>query len=362
MAAVPTRMGKGLPGMSTVTEDAIKAARILIVDDKPINIALLQAFLEYEGYTDVTCTTDPRDVEALYRQHHFDLVLLDIRMPYMDGHEVLARLAEIRNDDYLPVLVLTAQTDAETKIKALAGGAKDFITKPFERSEVVHRIRNMLEVRMLYNERGRQAEILEQAVRERTQELRETQSAIIRHLARAGEYRDNDTGDHVERMSLLCHRLALAAGLGAERAEVIRQASQMHDIGKIGIPDHILLKPGKLDPDERRVIETHCTIGAEILRDAPSPLLATAGVIAATHHEKWDGSGYPNRLAGEDIAVEGRITAICDVFDALTMSRPYKRGWSVEEAMAYIRNEAGKHFDPHFVDLFGQMLAEIEHR
>lgn len=338
---------------------AMAAARILVVDDNAANVALLEAMLEEEGYTDVTGLTDPREVVPLYERRRFDLVLLDIRMPHLDGHQVMERLAAIKGDDYLPILVLTAQSDTETRLRALASGAKDFLTKPFDHLEVSSRIRNMLEVRILFNERRREAEILEQRVKERTRELHDTQLEIIRRLARAGEYRDNDTGSHVARMSLFSRRLAEAAEIGEIGLDLILPASQMHDIGKIGIPDNILLKPGRLDPDERRIIETHCEIGAKILAGHHSPLLAMASTIALTHHEKWDGSGYPRGLVGEDIPIAGRITAICDVFDALTMERPYKAAWRVEDALIHIREQSGRHFDPRLVELFIEILPDI---
>ena len=303
--------------------------------------------------------TDPRLVLALHREARFDLILLDIRMPYLDGIQVMEQLAGAIEDDYVPVLVLTAEKDKDTMMRALEQGAKDFVTKPFDRDEVLNRIANMLEVRSLYNERRRQNEILEEKVQERTRELADTRLEVIRRLGRAGEYRDNETGMHVIRMSKSCQRLAVAAGLDEIRAAIILQASPMHDLGKIGVPDHILLKPGKLTADEWDIMKTHVDIGVDILNGHEAEPMRMARVIALTHHEKWDGSGYPNGLKGTDIPIEGRISAVCDVFDALTSKRPYKNAWPVEEAVAYIRENAGVHFDPDLAAKFNEVLPDI---
>jgi putative two-component system response regulator len=340
-------------------EDRILRARILIVDDNPVNVALLTAILDGAGYGHVWSTLDPRRVEPLHKEHRFDLILLDIRMPHLDGIQVMELLKKDMGDDYLPVLVLTAQTDHETRRRALDAGAKDFLTKPFEQWEVLLRIRNMLETRIYFNNQRLRADELEGLVRERTAQVRETQLEIVRRLGRAGEFRDNETGAHVIRMSRACHLLALAAGLGAERAETLLYASPMHDVGKIGLPDSILLKPARLDPEERKVMERHVEIGAEILKGHESELMRMARCVALTHHEKWDGSGYPKGLKEEDIPIEGRIAAICDVFDALTSARPYKQGWTTEEAMAFIKDQAGRHFDPRLVEIFEGIVPEV---
>ena len=344
--------------MQDIRELARKA-RILIVDDNSSNVMLLEKILSQANYENVQSTTDPRDVKDLYRKAPFDLILLDLRMPEMDGFQVMEQLAHLVEGDYLPVLVLTAQTDSDTRYKALEMGAKDFLTKPFDKIEVLQRIYNLLEVRILYNQQRDQSVILEAKVRERTQELTDTRLEIIRRLGRAGEYRDNETGMHVIRMSKSCQRLARAAGLGEDAAEMILNASPMHDVGKIGIPDSILLKPGKLDDEEWKVMMTHTEIGADILSDHSSDMIRMAQSIAITHHEKWDGSGYPNGLKGEAIPIEGRIAAICDVFDALTSDRPYKKAWPVKKAVKYINDNTAKHFDPQLVELFNQVLPDL---
>jgi len=341
-------------------------AKILIVDDMPENIELLETILSSAGYRNFQSTSDSREAFPIYRSGGFDLVVLDLRMPHLDGFQVMEQLASANTDDYLPILVLTGQLDRETRNRALAAGAKDFITKPFDRTEVVNRIDNILEVRALYNERGNQAKLLEKIVKERTSELMDrnrelenTRLDIIRRLGRAAEYRDNETGMHVIRMSESCRRLALAIGLDDEFAQRILQASPMHDVGKIGIPDQILLKPGKLDPAEWEIMKTHAEIGADILGDYKSDLMQMARIIALTHHEKWDGTGYPNGLSGDAIPLEGRISAICDVFDALTSVRPYKKAWTIAEANAYIDENSGRHFDPEMVRAFNAVLPDI---
>ncbi len=340
--------------------------KILIVDDMEENVELLGEMFVRAGFESLTSTTDSREAYPLFMDGEFDLVILDLRMPHLDGFAVMDQLSrEIRND-YLPILVLSGEIDRDTRNRALKAGARDFISKPFDRTEVMNRIENMLEIRALYNERKRQARVLEETVEERTRELQnrneELEHArleIVRRLGRAGEYRDNETGLHVVRMSKSCQRLAMAAGLDDEFADRILKASPMHDVGKIGIPDNILLKPGKLEPGEWEIMKTHSAIGADILGDNDSSLMQMAREIALTHHEKWDGSGYPNGLKGEAIPIVGRITAVCDVFDALTSDRPYKDAWPVEKASRFIRENAGSHFDPQLAQTFEEILSDI---
>lgn len=340
-------------------DTAIHSARILVVDDNPANTALLEGILDEAGYTRVDSTTDARTVAGLYKANRYDLILLDIRMPYMSGIEVMERLAEDVQDDYLPVLVLTAQTDRETRQRALAAGARDFLTKPFEHWEVLLRIRNMLESRIYYNGQRTRADILEELVRQRTEEVRQTQLEIIHRLGRAGEYRDNETGAHVIRMSKACQLLGQAAGFSPTQAEQILHASPMHDVGKIGIPDNILLKPGRLDPAEFDIMKRHVEIGVDILSGHTSDIMNMARVIVWGHHEKWDGSGYPRQIAGTAIPLEARIAAICDVFDALTSKRPYKEPWPLDKTMAFINEQANHHFDPELVVHFRNIADTV---
>ena len=346
-------------------EPDVRGARILIVDDIAANVEMLQEALEIDGYENVASTSDPREALAMLEVKRFDLILLDMRMPEIDGHEFIRRARQRAGGEQLPIVVLTAQTDEETRRRALAAGVRDFVTKPFLLWELLHRVRNTLELQLHHNRMRRLNEELEVRVRLRTRELEETRKEVIRRLASAGEYRDNETGQHVVRMSHFAHHLALAAGLREAEAATIRDAAPLHDIGKIGIPDGILLKPGRLTADEWVIMQGHAMIGGEILADSGFALLDFARTIALTHHEKWDGSGYPARLAGEAIPHAGRIVAIADVFDALTSARPYKPAWPIEKAAAFIAEQAGSHFDPTLARLFARelpALLDIRHR
>ncbi len=334
-------------------------AKILVVDDLPSNVLLLEKILRSAGYQNVSGVTDSRAVAELYRAHKHDLILLDIDMPYYDGFQVMAQLNDIEHESYLPILVLTAQSDQDTRIRALQSGAKDFLGKPFDRTEVLTRIKNILEVRLMHNQLRDQNLLLEEKVMERTWELNETRLEIIRRLGRAAEFRDNETGNHIIRMSKYAQLIAMGAGMSDAEAELILTASPMHDVGKIGIPDSILLKPGPLDAREWQVMQTHVTLGTELLDGHHSELLQTARTIALTHHEKWDGGGYPYRLKGEEIPLYGRVVAVCDVFDALLSERPYKHSWSVEAAVAEITRCRGSHFEPRLVDVFLEVLPDL---
>jgi putative two-component system response regulator len=342
------------------TDLNISTSKILIVDDEPANVALLEAILEQAGFTNVMSTGDSREVVGLFKAHQIDLILLDIRMPHLSGIDVLAQLADtIADGDWPPVLVLSAQTDDETRQKALESGAWDFINKPFKEWECLQRIHNLLRTRHYFLNQKARADELESLVRERTKELYASNLMIIDRLGRAGEYRDNETGRHVLRMAKACQMLALAAGLSEAHADTIRHAAPMHDLGKIGIPDHILLKPSKLDPAERRIMETHVEIGADILGDHHDEVLVLARTMAIAHHEKWDGTGYPKGLLGTDIPIEARIASICDVFDAVTSARPYKHAWTFQQARDFINEQAGHHFDPQLVVHFNRIIREI---
>jgi putative two-component system response regulator len=323
---------------------------ILVVDDVPENIGILADILGTD-YRVTFATKGPEALSMAQLQPPPSLILLDVMMPGMDGYEVCRRLKADLRTRAIPVIFLSAQDDASNEEIGLELGAVDYLHKPCRPAIVRQRVRIHLE---LHN----QNLALEERVRERTRELAESRIEIVRRLGRAGEYRDNETGLHVVRMSQYCHRLALAAGVSPEQAELLLLAAPMHDIGKIGIPDHILLKPGKFDAEEWAVMQRHAAIGAEIIGEHKSPLLALARNVALTHHERWDGKGYPNGMAGEAIPFEGRVAAICDVYDALTSTRPYKRAWSAADAVAYIVGEAGKAFDPALVSHFVELLPE----
>jgi len=341
-----------------IEEKTIKDAKILIVDDQPANVTLIEKMLDIEGYINVIATTDPTQVESIYLEQNSDLVLLDLNMPVMDGYQVLAKIREV-DPDYPPIIVLTAQIDRESRIKALDLGARDFLAKPFDRVELMTRIRNMLEVRIMAKAMKNQNKILDAMVKERTKELNHTRLEVIRRLGRAAEYRDDMTGFHIIRMSRYSQILALAAGMSEADAEMLLNASPMHDIGKIGIPDNVLLKPGKLDAEEWKIMQTHVDIGVEILSGADSDLMNMAAEVAQNHHEKWDGSGYPRSLAGEDIPFTGRVVAVADVFDALTTERPYKDAWSIDKSVEFLKEQSGKHFEPRLVELFLEILPDI---
>jgi putative two-component system response regulator len=333
-------------------EAGFRNARILAVDDEPANLSLLQRILGRAGFETFKGVTDPRQVLPIYQSFEPDLVLLDLNMPHLDGFAVMKQLAvRIAEGPYLPILVLTADVTTETKQNALAAGAKDFIVKPFDPIEVVLRIENLLEVRFLHVRLQNQNSLLEERVRARTRELEETRLEILDRLAIAAEYRDDDTRDHTRRVGLNAMLVGQALNLLPDQVEMLRRAAPLHDLGKIGIPDAILLKPGELTLEEYEIMKNHTTIGAKILTGVRSPLLQLAEEIALTHHERWDGGGYA-RLEGEAIPLAGRIVAVVDTFDALTHERPYKNAWSVGDAVREIERASGTQFDPRIVDAF----------
>jgi putative two-component system response regulator len=348
--------------------------RVLAIDDEPINIALLEALLQEEGYSNVVTTTDARKALPLCQEFEPDLVILDLMMPYFSGFEVMEQFATVvPADAYLPILVLTADANVQTKRQALTVGATDFLTKPFDRMEVLLRIKNLLQTRWQYLQLQRQNSELDEKVRERTQaweraqqenityltKLEEAQTEMLGRLAQAGEHRDDDTGQHTYRVGYLAGLVAGKLGLSTSQVDMISRAAPLHDVGKIGISDLILLKPTRLTAEEFDIMKTHTTIGAAILAGGGSELVQTAERIALSHHERWDGRGYPGCLKGEDIPLEGRIVAIVDVFDALTNERPYKRAWSVQEAVDEIQSQRGTQFDPRVVDAFMEVVHQL---
>ena len=333
--------------------------RILIVDDEVINIQVLERIFE-PAFAQLATTTDSRNALELFRTFQPDVVLLDLRMPHLDGLEVLAMLSEeIPADTYLPIVVLTSDSSHDAKRRALSGGAKDFITKPLSPSEVRLRVQNLLETRFLHLELLSQNEQLEtrviertQALMKRTEELEDARLEILDRLARAAEFRDDDTGQHTQRVGQLAARLAQVLGQSEDEVELMRRAAPLHDVGKIGVPDRVLLKAGRLNQDEIALMQRHTVIGGAILSGSTVPLLALGREIAVSHHERWDGTGYPYGAAGVEIPLPGRIVAVADVFDALTHGRPYKNAWSVAQAHAEIAQERGRQFDPDVVDAF----------
>jgi len=339
--------------------EATHNRRILIVDDEPANLKLLEKMLKAEGYCNLALISDPRQVKDAYCAEPTALILLDINMPHLNGYEVMAQLKELGDPLLPPILVLTAQTGRDFLMRALNEGARDFLSKPFDRYELLARVRNLLDAHLALRLKFDQQGVLEEMVRQRTAEVVQSRLEIVQRLGRASEYRDNETGRHILRMSHSAALLAKQVGWSDERCNLILHTSTMHDLGKIGISDSILLKPARLTPEERLIMETHTTIGADILSGSNNELLETGRVIALTHHEKWDGSGYPHKLSGETIPIEGRISAIVDVFDALTSVRPYKKAWSVDEAVADMRLNSGTYFDPILVEHFLTILPEV---
>jgi putative two-component system response regulator len=343
-----------------LTAEEITKGRILVVDDTESHVILLRKILKGAGYLSVATTTDPEEAVALYKEFQPDLLVLDLHMSPIDGFQILDQLKVLEPaDSYVPALMMTALSDPDVLVKALERGARDFLNKPFERVEALTRIRNMLEVRLMHKQVRDQNRILEETVNARTREIRETRLEVIRRLGRAAEYRDNETGMHIIRMSLAASILGRAAGMSPEQCELLLNASPMHDIGKIGIPDRILLKAGPLDGEEWAIMRRHPTIGAELLSGGSSELMQLAEVIAHCHHEKFDGTGYPRGLEGEQIPLAARIVAVCDVFDALLSKRPYKAPWTVEEALAELDKRAGSHFDPDLVVKFHAILGDV---
>jgi putative two-component system response regulator len=279
-------------------------------------------------------------------------------MPHMDGFAVMSQLAaRVPAGEYLPVLVLTADISPEARARALSAGAKDFLTKPLDHLEVLLRIRNLLETRQLHLQLATQNRVLDERVQARTRDLEEARIEILDRLAIAAEFRDDDTGQHTLRVGITSARIAERIDQAPSQVELIRRAAPLHDVGKIGIPDAILLKPGKLTPEEWRIMQTHATVGTRILRGSRAPVLQLAEQIALCHHERWDGTGYPTGTRGESIPLAARIVAVADVFDALTHDRPYKAAWPASDAIAEIRRQSGIQFDPLLVEAF---LSETE--
>lgn len=375
------------PGSSASPFSDGRSPRILLVDDEPLNIKVARKHLSSAGYTDFCSTSSAVEVLPLIIRAEPDVVLLDVVMPVFSGLDLLAAIRADAELMHIPVVMLTALEDRETKLTALDLGATDFLSKPVDPCELVPRVRNALLIKANHDQLRSHAANLERLVNERTAQLEHSRQDIIHCLARAAEFRDDDTGRHVLRVG--CYAGAIARQLGWDSAAVaaIEQAAQLHDVGKLGIPDAILSKPGKLSPAEVELVQKHCgfgksifesytdaewstlsrhtQVGERILANCGSAVLDMAARIALTHHERWDGSGYPIGLSGEDIPLEGRITAVADVFDALSTRRSYKPAFPREACFEILEKGRGGHFDPRILDAFfaaQEQIVEIQIR
>jgi len=335
-------------------------ARILIVDDTPDNLVLLRAILSRTGYKCIRTLSDPMRALETIAEFSPDLLVLDLMMAGMSGYDILRALpTQLPTHELLPVLVLTADMTQLAREQALSLSATDFITRPHMPFDVSLRVRNLLQSRSLHLELQRHNLKLEAELAARTlhleaiqDELKMAQLDVIERLALAGEHHDDDTGAHTRRVADSCRAISKQLALSSEQTELIYHAAPLHDVGKIGVSDAILLKPGRLTPDEFDTMKKHCEIGAQLLSGGQSDFLHAARSIALSHHERFDGTGYPHKLRGEDIPLPSRIVAVADVFDALTNERPYKKAWPVEEARAEIQSKAGTQFDPMVIEAF----------
>lgn len=355
-------------------DEIIKDMRILIVDDTVDNLVFLKHLFSRKGFSNITMIEDSRQVLPQVEEQEPDVILLDLMMPHLDGFEILKLLDEKLDESvFLPVVVLTADTNNETRQRSLNEGAIDFLTKPLDAIEVLQRVKNYLKMRYLSKQQKSYSLELEVAVLDRTEELKKSYQSlrvtnealdqsnieIVNRLAKAAEYRDDDTGQHTFRVGKLSSLVAAKLDMSQDFTELIEKAARLHDLGKIGIPDSILLKPSKLTDDEFAEMKKHTEIGAKILSGGKSPLLQMAEKIALSHHEHWDGKGYPNGLVGTDISIEARIVAVIDVFDALVHARPYKKAWPQEEAIAYLLEQKAKQFDPSVIQAFSEVIEEM---
>lgn len=340
-------------------------SKVLIVDGTPQDVFRLTGIFRSADYGQVEVRQEKREVLDYVHESQPDLLVLDLTADGRKGFEILRALPSATNNVFLPVLVITSQSDHAAREAAMLLGATDFITYPYLAFDVVLRARNLIQTRHLHQERQERHRLLECEVAERTQgleiaqhELKSARLDVIERLARAAEHHDDDTGAHTRRVAHTCRRIAEKLGLCPQQTELIFRAAPLHDVGKIGISDVILLKPGKFTPEEFDIMKRHCEIGAQLLSDGRSDFLEMARVIALTHHERYDGTGYPQGLKGEEIPLAGRILAVADVYDALTSERPYKKAWPFEEARAEIERQSGRHFDPNIVRVFLELEEE----
>ncbi|MEI7611961.1 MAG: HD domain-containing phosphohydrolase [Betaproteobacteria bacterium] len=333
--------------------------QIAIVDDSDINLTLFSALVNKLGGCESMTFQDSMKGLVWCSENLPDLIIVDYMMPDMDGIQFISRLRAVVGCEEIPILMITANDDKDVRYEALESGATDFLTKPVDRIEFSARVRNMLALGSSRKKLADKAAWLADEVRKATAAVHAREQELLYRMSRAAEFRDPETGAHILRMAHYSQLIAQRLGLSEADQQLILQAAPMHDVGKIGIPDGILLKPGKLIPEEFEQMKRHAILGYELLKGSESTVLQTAAVIAVTHHEKFDGSGYPHQVAGEAIPLFGRIVAVADVFDALTSERPYKKAWSLEQAAGFLRDGAGSHFDPACVDAFFASWDEV---
>ncbi len=333
---------------------------VLIVDDQSTSRTILTHVVKsINSKIKVIEKTNPEEALEWATEHTADLVFVDYVMPEMNGIDFVRLLKTLPKYESVPAIMITIKKDAETRYEALDAGVADFLSKPVDIYECTARSKNLLTMNQQRIALQNRSDVFESLVKSATAEIRAREKETLMRLARAGEYKDFDTAMHLQRMSLYCRAIAEKIGLSEEDAEVIELASPLHDIGKIGIPDSILLKKGALDDQEQKLMRKHPIIGYEILQDSPSKYLQKGSEIALAHHERFDGTGYPYALKGHDIPLSARIVAIVDVFDALTSIRPYKDAWSIDKALEYISEESGKHFDPELVTAMLSMRSQL---
>ncbi len=333
--------------------------KVLVIDDSQGNLTLFKHLLIRLGDCEPVLFDNPLEALAWCRGNIPDLIIVDFMMPEMDGLEFTAAFRALHACDEVPVLMVTANDQKEIRYRALRGGANDFLTKPVDAMEFSARASNMLALREGQKHLADRALHLASLVEEQTRQIRNRERELVYRLSRAAEFRDPETGAHIQRMAHYSRHIAEILGLDAKLQKLLLEAAPMHDVGKIGIPDQILLKPGKLTDEEFTIMKDHARLGYELLKGSGSEVLSTGADIAATHHEKFDGKGYPKGLSGEEIPIFGRITAVADVFDALTCERPYKKAWPVSQATAFLTVERGRHFDPQCIDAFLQDMEKV---
>ncbi len=374
-ASTPTTsVETGVSALLDRSVNRTKSAKIMIIDDEPLVIRVVRRLLQSSGYSRFIEISDSTRAIDSIQMHRPDVILLDINMPTVDGLDILRSRQNMDDCVFTPVIILSADSDAKTKNEALKLGVTEFLKKPVDPHDLILRVQNALIVKAHQDNLANQAEMLEREVDLRTKELARSREHVIHCLARAAEFRDNETGQHVVRVGKYAAVIANELGFDEEYCHQMELAAQLHDVGKIGVPDAILMKPGKLDPDEMVIMTKHCELGLaimgplagqesdashEIFQGERSPLLSLAASIAATHHEKWDGTGYPNGLKGEEIPFEGRITTVADVFDALSTKRPYKDPFPLTKCLEIMNSENGTRFEPRVFAAFLRRFKDI---